>query len=140
MSQRKAQNTINHLELRRLVKRIGSKLGGESGGNYYQVLIPESVPTGNPNIPPDKVFTPKDFLDPGIHKKVQQNLVPFSQRRENSPLVAQCPRISGIWQIIECSGKSGLRLPLRRTERHSDCLPSWMLFDLYLWVYVPILP
>jgi hypothetical protein len=37
-----------------LVKRIGSKLGGEKRGNYYQVLIPESVPTSNPNIPPEK--------------------------------------------------------------------------------------
>jgi hypothetical protein len=54
MSQRKVQNTISYLESRGLVKRIGSKLGGESRGNYYRVLIPESVPTSNPNIPPEK--------------------------------------------------------------------------------------
>jgi hypothetical protein len=54
MSQRKVQNTISYLESRGLIKRIGSRLGGESRGNYYQVLIPESVPTINPNIPPEK--------------------------------------------------------------------------------------
>jgi hypothetical protein len=36
MSQRKLQNTIVYLESRGLVKRIGSKLGGESRGNYYR--------------------------------------------------------------------------------------------------------
>jgi hypothetical protein len=53
MSQRKVQNTIVYLESRGLIKRIGSKLGGESRGNYYQVLIPEDVPPGNPIIPPE---------------------------------------------------------------------------------------
>jgi hypothetical protein len=53
MSQRKVQNTIVYLESRGLIKRIGSKLGGEKRGNYYQVLIPENVPPGNPNIPPE---------------------------------------------------------------------------------------
>jgi len=53
MSQRKVQNTIVYLESRGLVKRIGSKLGGEKRGNYYQVLIPENVPPGSLNIPPE---------------------------------------------------------------------------------------
>ncbi len=53
MSQRKVQNTISYLESRGLIKRIGSKLGGESRGNYYQVLIPENAPANNPNIPSD---------------------------------------------------------------------------------------
>jgi len=53
MSQRKVQNTIVYLESRGLVKRIGSRLGGESRGNCYQVLIPEDVPPSNPNIPPE---------------------------------------------------------------------------------------
>ncbi len=53
MSQRKVQNTIVYLESRGLVKRIGSRLGGESRGNYYQVLIPEDVPPSNPIIPPE---------------------------------------------------------------------------------------
>ena len=48
MSQRKVQNTIAYLESRGLLKRIGSKLGGEKRGNYYQVLIPENVPPGSP--------------------------------------------------------------------------------------------
>ncbi len=52
MSQRKVQNTIVYLESRGLLKRIGSKLGGEKRGNYYQVLIPENVPPGSPNNPP----------------------------------------------------------------------------------------
>jgi hypothetical protein len=51
MSQRKVQNTISYLASRGLVKRIGSKLGGKSRGNYYQVLIPENVPANNPNSP-----------------------------------------------------------------------------------------
>ena len=51
MSQRKVQNTIGYLESRGLIKRIGSKLGGEKRGNYYQVLIPENVPPGSPNNP-----------------------------------------------------------------------------------------
>ncbi len=53
MSQRKVQNTIVYLESRGLVKRIGSKLGGENRGNYYQVLIPGNVPPGSPNNPPE---------------------------------------------------------------------------------------
>jgi hypothetical protein len=53
MSQRKVQNTIIYLESRGLVRRIGSRLGGEKRGNYYQVLIPESVPQSSPNIPPE---------------------------------------------------------------------------------------
>jgi hypothetical protein len=53
MSQRKVQNTIIYLESRGLIKRIGSRLGGEKRGNYYQVLIPEDVPPSNPNIPPE---------------------------------------------------------------------------------------
>jgi hypothetical protein len=53
MSQRKVQNTIVYLESRGLIKRIGSRLGGEKRGNYYQVLIPEDVPPINPNIPPE---------------------------------------------------------------------------------------
>ena len=53
MSQRKVQNTIIYLESRGLVKRIGSRLGGESRGNYYQVLIPEDVPPSNPIISPE---------------------------------------------------------------------------------------
>jgi hypothetical protein len=53
MSQRKVQNTIVYLESRGLVRRIGSRLGGEKRGNYYQVLIPEDVPPINPNIPPE---------------------------------------------------------------------------------------
>jgi hypothetical protein len=53
MSQRKVQNTIVYLESRGLVKRIGFKLGGEKRGNYYQVLIPENMPPGSPNIPPE---------------------------------------------------------------------------------------
>jgi hypothetical protein len=53
MSQRKVQNTIVYLESRGLVKRIGSRLGGEKRGNYYQVIIPEDVPPINPNIPPE---------------------------------------------------------------------------------------
>jgi hypothetical protein len=53
MSQRKVQNTIAYLESRGLIKRIGSKLGGEKRGNYYQVLIPENMPPGNPNLPPE---------------------------------------------------------------------------------------
>jgi hypothetical protein len=51
MSQRKVQNTIIYLESRGLVRRIGSRLGGEKRGNYYQVLIPENMPPNNPNIP-----------------------------------------------------------------------------------------
>lgn len=53
MSQRKVQNTIVYLESRGLIKRIGSRLGGEKRGNYYQVLIPEDVPPNNPIIPPE---------------------------------------------------------------------------------------
>jgi hypothetical protein len=53
MSQRKVQNTIVNLESRGLIKRIGSRLGGEKRGNYYQILIPEDVPPTNPNIPPE---------------------------------------------------------------------------------------
>jgi hypothetical protein len=53
MSQRKVQNIIVYLESRGLLKRIGSKLGGEKRGNYYQVLIPENVPPSSPNIPPE---------------------------------------------------------------------------------------
>jgi len=53
MSQRKVQNTIVYLESRGLIKRIGSKLGGEKRGNYYQVLIPEDAPPSNPIIPPE---------------------------------------------------------------------------------------
>jgi len=53
MSQRKVQNTIVYLESRGLLKRIGSKLGGEKRGNYYQVLIPENVPPSSPYIPPE---------------------------------------------------------------------------------------
>jgi|WetSurMetagenome_2_1015567.scaffolds.fasta_scaffold65900_2 hypothetical protein len=53
MSQRKVQNTIVYLESRGLIKRIGSKLGGEKRGNYYRVLIPENVAPGSPNIPPE---------------------------------------------------------------------------------------
>ena len=71
MSKRKVQNTIVYLESRGLVKRIGSKLGGESRGNYYQVLIPGNVPPGSPNIPPgncdenkDDCMTPDTTLAP----------------------------------------------------------------------------
>jgi hypothetical protein len=53
MSQRKVQNTIVYLESRGLVRRLGSRLGGKKRGNYYQVLIPESVPPNSPNIPPE---------------------------------------------------------------------------------------
>ena len=53
MSQRKVQNTIVYLESRGLVRRIGSKLGGERRGNYYQVLIPENAPANNPNTTPE---------------------------------------------------------------------------------------
>jgi hypothetical protein len=53
MSQRKVQNTIVYLESRGLVKRIGSKLGGESRGSFYQVFIPENVPASNPNTTPE---------------------------------------------------------------------------------------
>jgi hypothetical protein len=60
MSQRKVQNTITYLESRGLVERIGSRLGGKSRGNYYQVFIPESVPTNNPNIPPENCDEPED--------------------------------------------------------------------------------
>jgi hypothetical protein len=56
MSLRKVQNTIIYLESRGLVKRIGSKLGGESRGNYYQVLVPENILANNPNIPPEYCF------------------------------------------------------------------------------------
>jgi hypothetical protein len=51
--QRKVQNTITYLESRGLIKRIGSKLGGESRGNYYQILVPQNVPENSLNIPPD---------------------------------------------------------------------------------------
>jgi hypothetical protein len=53
MSQRKVQNTIVYLESRGLIRRIGSKLGGEKRGNYYQVIIPENVPPGSPNNQPE---------------------------------------------------------------------------------------
>jgi hypothetical protein len=53
MSQRKVQNTITYLESCGLVKRIGSKLGGESRGNYYQVFVPENIPASNPNATPE---------------------------------------------------------------------------------------
>jgi hypothetical protein len=53
MSVRKVQNTIVYLESRGLVKRIGSKLGGESRGNIYQVLVPENIPSNNPNTTPE---------------------------------------------------------------------------------------
>jgi hypothetical protein len=42
------------------VERIGSRLGGKSRGNYYQVFIPESVPTNNPDIPPDNCVETED--------------------------------------------------------------------------------
>jgi hypothetical protein len=54
MSQRKVQNTISYLESRGLVKRLGSRLGGNERGNYYQVFVPEDAPPNNPNIPPDE--------------------------------------------------------------------------------------
>jgi hypothetical protein len=60
MSQRKVQNTITYLESRGLVERIGSRLGGKSRGNYYQVFIPESVPTNNPDIPPNSCEETED--------------------------------------------------------------------------------
>jgi DNA-binding Lrp family transcriptional regulator len=40
MSPRKVQNTIAYLEKRGLIKRVGSKLGGRSRGNFYQVPLP----------------------------------------------------------------------------------------------------
>ncbi len=40
MSQRKVQNTITYLEKRGLIKRLESRLGGQSRGNLYQVLVP----------------------------------------------------------------------------------------------------
>ncbi len=40
MSQRKVQNTITYLENRGLIKRLESRLGGQSRGNLYQVLVP----------------------------------------------------------------------------------------------------
>jgi hypothetical protein len=54
-SQTMVQNTIGYVESRRLVKRIGSKLGGESRGNDYQVL-PENAPANYPNIPPENAL------------------------------------------------------------------------------------
>jgi hypothetical protein len=53
MSQRKVQNTIGYLESRGLVKRIGSKLGGESRGSFYQVFVPENGLANNPNTTPE---------------------------------------------------------------------------------------
>ncbi len=40
MSQRKVQNTITYLEKRGLIRRLESRLGGQSRGNLYQVLVP----------------------------------------------------------------------------------------------------
>jgi hypothetical protein len=53
MSQRKVQNTTSYLESRGLVRRLGSRLGRKDRGNYYQVFVPENVPSNNPNIPPE---------------------------------------------------------------------------------------
>src|SRR4029453_3035126 len=40
MSLRKVQHTVAYLEKRRLIKRLGSALGGTSKGNIYQVMLP----------------------------------------------------------------------------------------------------
>jgi hypothetical protein len=79
MSQRKVQDTIIYLESRGLIKRIGSKLGGEKRGNYYQVLIPEDVPPGNPDIPQENCDeTETDCMAPDATLAPRARLAPHA--------------------------------------------------------------
>src|SRR5262245_55886806 len=43
MSQRKVQDTVNYLEKRKLIQRVGANLGGSSKGNIYRVFLPNTT-------------------------------------------------------------------------------------------------